>query len=171
MSININIPVDYHAFRVEYDKVMGVLFTDISISLPTNGNPNKPRIVSFKGIWDTGATSTVVTKNVIESLGLVPSGKAEVSGVNSCQIANTYIIDLYLPNNILLHDWRVIESEINSPGVSVLIGMDVIHNGDFSVNNGLGHTVFMFAMPPFEHFENYVEKSDVLNRKKKQKYM
>lgn len=59
----------------------------------------------------------------------------EVSGLNYRKMVNTYIVDLYLPNRIRLPSWRVIESEINSPGVDVLIGIGVIHNGGFAINN------------------------------------
>jgi predicted aspartyl protease len=166
MSINIKIPGTHHAFRVEYEGVMGILFTDIIVGIPMTDDPPMKKLANFRGIWDTGATNTVITKAVVDAINLIPSGKAEVSGVNSCKVTDTYIIDLYLPNKIRLPNWRVIESDINSPGIDILIGMDVIHNGDFSINNGLGYTVFMFAMPPFEHFDDYVEKSNAINQRK-----
>jgi hypothetical protein len=34
--------------------------------------------------------------------------------------------------------------------VDLLIGMDIIQLGDFSISNGAGKTLFTFAMPSFE---------------------
>lgn len=88
-------------------------------------------------------------------------------GVNSCEVKNTYLVDVILPNRIYLANWQVAESEINSPGCEVLIGMDIIHNGDFSIANGTGKTIFTFAMPPFENPTDLFEKAIQINPRRR----
>jgi hypothetical protein len=43
--------------------------------------------------------------------------------------------------------------------VDLLIGMDIILLGDFSISNGDGKTLFSFAIPPFENKTDYYEKA------------
>jgi hypothetical protein len=51
-----------------------------------------------------------------------------------------------LPNQLLSD--RVTVSEIQ--GVDMLIGMDIIQLGDFSISNFEKKTVFTFAIPPYQ---------------------
>jgi hypothetical protein len=39
-----------------------------------------PKAVSFRGIWDTGATNTVITEAVVVQCGLQPTGMTKVVG-------------------------------------------------------------------------------------------
>ena len=43
--------------------------------------------------------------------------------------------------------------------VDLLVGMDIIQLGDFSISNGAGKTLFTFAMPPFEDKIDLYERS------------
>ena len=52
-----------------------------------------------------------------------------------------------LPNDVLIKDLVVIDSEIGSQSIGVLIGMDVIGMGDFAVSNFGDKTVFSFRIP------------------------
>ncbi len=45
------------------------------------------------------------------------------------------------------------DSEIGKQGIDVLIGMDIISNGDFAVSNYDGKTYFSFRLPSQEHVE------------------
>ena len=118
-------------------------------------------------IWDTGATNTVITSNVVKTLSLSPTGKAIVRGVNSEKIVDTYIVDIGLPNRFAIRDVQVTECDINTPGIDLLIGMNIIQLGDFSISNGPGKTVFTFAMPPFKNPVDLLDKSNALNSKLK----
>jgi hypothetical protein len=48
--------------------------------------------------------------------------------------------------------------------VDMLIGMDIIRLGDFSISNGAGKTTFTFAMPPFDDKIDLYEKAIAVNR-------
>lgn len=45
------------------------------------------------------------------------------------------------------------DSEIGKQGIDVLIGMDIISNGDFAISNYEGRTQFSFRIPSQEHIE------------------
>jgi len=117
-------------------------------------------------IWDTGATGTVISKNVIAELGLKPSGKVTVHVVGSAENArqyetNTYLINIYLPNNVTVHA-KAAEGSI--AGCDVLIGMDVIGLGDFAVTNHNDKTTWTFRIPACEEID-FVAEINQLNKK------
>jgi hypothetical protein len=47
----------------------------------------------------------------------------------------------------------------------MLVGMDIIRLGDFSISNGAGKTMFTFVMPPFENKTDLYEKAIAVNKK------
>ncbi|MFP5042698.1 retroviral-like aspartic protease family protein [Parasediminibacterium sp. JCM 36343] len=60
--------------------------------------PNTKSSFQVKAIWDTGATATVITDNVVRALGLIATGMSHVHTANGITIQNTYIVDVILPN-------------------------------------------------------------------------
>lgn len=60
---------------------------------------------------------------------------------------DTYLVDLLLPNDILIKDVVVASSKIGAQGIGLLVGMDIITRGDFLITNNK-ETVFSFKMPP-----------------------
>ena len=77
------------------------------------------------------------------------------SGTPQSHQANTYLINLFLPNNVALIGIRVAESSVS--GCDVLIGMDVISSGDLAVTNHNGKTTFSFRIPPCEEIDFVAE--------------
>ena len=160
------------AFSFEYPNIPYELQTEIRITKATIFRPNKI-LKDFKvklGIWDTGATSTVINKNknIPNLLKIKPIGKTNVFGVNSSSIVDVFIVDILLPNKVLFSNVRVTECELYG-NYDLLIGMDIIQKGDFSIANGNGKTLFSFSMPPHERKINLVERANKLNDRKKKK--
>lgn len=52
--------------------------------------------------------------------------KTTVYGVNSQEEVNVYLVDIGLPNKVLIPGVVVMECNLNSPGIDILIGMDII---------------------------------------------
>jgi hypothetical protein len=48
--------------------------------------------------------------------------------------------------------------------IDLLIGMDIILLGDFSISNCGGKTLFSFAIPPFENKTDLYEKALAVNK-------
>lgn len=114
-----------------------------------------PQINQFDAIWDTGATNCVITQAVIDACGLVPVGMAQVQGVHSASVEEVFLVNIYLPNGVAFSSVRVARGGF--PGADILIGMDVISQGDFAVTNKGGVTKFSFRIPSEVHTD-YVEE-------------
>lgn len=138
------------AFTQRHAGRMNNLITECGVSLPTSADRRggaRPPIHQTTGLWDTGATNSVITEATALAMGLKPSGKTQshtAGGVVSC---NLYLVNLYLPNNVTAHGVQVTEMKETVGGFGVLIGMDVISQGDFSITNVDGKTTFSFRMP------------------------
>lgn len=60
---------------------------------------------------------------------------------------NVYLVNFTVGGNMCFDNVRVVESSIRAQGFDVLIGMDIISQGDFCVSNYRGRTVFTFRIP------------------------
>jgi len=110
-------------------------------------------------LWDTGATNSAITQAVVDKCGLKATGITQVQGVHGLQQAETYLVNVWLPNKVMFMSLRVTKGEMG--GVDVLIGMDVIAVGDFSVTNCQGFTKFSYRTPSVKHID-YVEEAQTI---------
>ena len=125
------------------------------------GKRDSDKGYSFRAIWDTGATGTCITKEVAEKLGLKPVAYTQSYTAGGISEAPQYIVNIGLPNKIAFRDLRVTEF-VGSDHVQVLVGMDIICAGDFSVTNANGETWVSFRIPEdYRHidYEKAQEKS------------
>lgn len=109
--------------------------------------------VPVKAQWDTGATGTCISKELASKLKLIPTGLVNVHTPSGIGTMNKYMINLVLNNEVRFVNLSVMDSEIGKQGIDVLIGMDIISNGDFAVSNYDGKTYFSFRLPSQEHVE------------------
>lgn len=124
---------------------LNVLQTSAEIFDQNSKNSNGP--IAITAIWDTGATNTAITTNVVRSLGLQPSGVTQVSTANGTVSQNTYIIKIGLPNGVLVDGIVATEVPALSGNCDALIGMDIIGLGDFTITNYKGNTCMSFRVP------------------------
>lgn len=96
-------------------------------------------------IWDTGATSSVVSDRVVQECGLQPFGPAQVHHAQGTAWTEKYIVSIFLPNNVTME--KVTVTRGIPSGADILIGMDIISAGDFAVTNLNGRTKFTFRIP------------------------
>ena len=121
---------------------------------PAQGGTH-PEVSQFVGLWDTGATGTVISNTVVEKLGLKPIGKSKVFHTNGECVKNVYAINIFLPNKVAFAFVKVTEGVLN--GIDVLIGMDIITMGDFSITNVGGKTTFSFRVPSVKEIDFITE--------------
>lgn len=148
-------------FTTRYTGVATRLETDVKIS--EYFNPDTPPFDFsnsitqndvFTGLWDTGATNSVITTEVIQRLNLQSIGFTNVSGVHGTQTVKTFFVCLYLPNGVYFDGIRVTEGILPAATtffpkkVDVLIGMDIITKGDFAITYNNNKTIFSFQCPP-----------------------
>ena len=152
------------AFTSKASGLLNVLQTEVSVFQPIPGQ--KPKVEKFAAIWDTGATSSVITPAVIKKLGLIASGKTNLHGVaGSKKDTDTYFVSFILPHRVRVDGVRVAEVPQIAGNADMLIGMDIITLGDFSVTNVGGKTVFSFRTPSVRMID-YV---DEINKSKSAK--
>lgn len=148
------------SFTTTNSRIVNVLQNTVEISKASilNSNENDNKKCQFIATWDTGATHTMISQNVVDKCGLIPTGIVQVGTAGGIVEANTYIIDLVLPDNMLVQNLNVTCGKLN--GTDVLIGMDIIQKGDFAVSNYNSQTKFTFRIPSLEHFD-FVKNSTV----------
>lgn len=110
-----------------------------------------PKLVTFDAIWDTGATNSVITQKVIDDCGLVATGIAQVHGVHGVSQSETYLINIALPDKVVFAGIRATKGSFT--GGDILIGMDIMNQGDFAVTNHNGITKFSFRVPSQGHID------------------
>lgn len=110
----------------------------------------------FTAQWDTGASGSVLSKKLVETLKLVPISYAKSIGASGPYDTGVYYVDIFLPNHYGICKLKVTDGSF--VGADMLIGMDVIAQGDFSVTNFNRKTTFSFRMPSL-HEIDYVVKS------------
>ena len=112
---------------------------------PQSGAP-MPEVTRFDAIWDTGSTGCVVTKTVVDACRLEGPTPATAFSVTGMTPAETYLVNLWLPSGASFVEVRAMLGELH--GVTdILIGMDIINQGDFAVTNREGRTKFTFRVP------------------------
>ena len=105
------------------------------------------KTVAVNALWDTGAMKTCISTELAKNLALVATGKKDIRTPSGTKTVNTYLIDIILPNEIKVPDIEVCDSAIGAQGLGLLLGMDIISQGDFSVSNYQGNTAFTFRIP------------------------
>lgn len=133
-------------FTEKYGKIQKRLINSAIVETANN-------ILPVRAQWDTGATGTCISKELVDMLNLMPTGKVNVSTPSGIGVMNKYVINLILNNEVRIPNLIVMDSEIGKQGIDVLIGMDIISMGDFAVSNYDGKTRFSFRIPSQEHVE------------------
>lgn len=150
--------IAYFAFTTKFSCLSNRLYSKANIVY-------EKRSYVADALWDTGATISCISMDVVSKLGLVSTGKMEINTPAGKKEVNTYSVDIVLPNkvqDVLISNCTVCDSDIGDQGISLLIGMDIIQLGDFSVSNYGGQTVFSFRLPSKETTD-YVKKINFEN--------
>ena len=144
--------------------ILRVIQTKCQISqafLPTTTAVAPPHF-EYDAIWGTGATASVITQHVVDQCGLQPTGMTQVHSVRGTDIVETYLVNILLPNRVGFVKFTVTKGVLQN--AQVLIGMDVISTGDFSITNKDGHTVCSFRTPSQKHIDYVKEHEDLLQQ-------
>ena len=134
-----------------YGQRQEVIITDCFVMMPygvTNEKGERRYCRIENAAWDTGATNTIISPEIVMALGLKPSGKCQLSSYGNDVEVNSYIIDLGFQNGYKIINLQVLSGEAHDNlEYDVLIRMDVITKGDFCVTTIDGKTSFFFRMP------------------------
>lgn len=78
-------------------------------------------------------------------MDLKPFGKSGLSGANGIIETNTYLVHVGLPSGAIVTNVLALEDE--NEDYEIVIGMDIISQGDFAFTNKDGHSTFSFRIP------------------------
>jgi hypothetical protein len=151
----------FSAFTVKYNAGrVFTLETKIGISVPyhPSSGGDHPQVFEFIAVWDTGATRTAITQKVIDALGIKSKNEVINYTANGQRMADEYLVNIYLPNNVAFSGLPVIDGDIY--GTDALIGMDIIGQGDFAVTNKFKRTWMTFQAPS-SHAIDFVDEIEI----------
>lgn len=159
------------AFTLRNDKLLPCLITPCKVSQAYDSSSNTPRPISIevKGLWDTGASCTVITKEAANKLGIQPITQSITYHAQGESLVNIYFINVILPNGIDIMGIKASEGKLS--GFDILIGMDVINCGDFSITHRNNGTVFSFQIPSTHEYDfvKQIDNSKTLSKPKQKK--
>ena len=113
---------------------------------PANGELACGRI-HFDALWDTGAGSSMITQDIVNQCGLKPIRDSYFHSASGIQKTEFYLINIYLPGGVEFYELPVMRGNFSHGRWHLIIGMDVIGAGEFSVKNVNSKTEFLFLIP------------------------
>lgn len=113
---------------------------------------NKP----WRALWDTGATNSCISSNVVDYLNLEVNDSASIQTAGGIYHTKQYLIDVELTNGVVIEDVPMFNAELD--GYDMLIGMDIICQGDFSITSSNSLTKFSFRIPHKKHVDYSIDE-------------
>jgi len=144
------------SFTYTYDGITRYIVTDIEIEY--EGKTEK-----MEALWDTGANITFINEKIINKFNLKPIGDGFTDTLSENRLpTKQYRINLILSNNINFPNIEVACGYTKT--CDILIGMDVISQGDFAISNYNGKTKMVYRKPSMGEFGYDMIKSGKTGR-------
>lgn len=103
--------------------------------------------MEVSALWDTGADRSMISKDLAETMKLVPYRYINSYSTNGVAKKPIYQIAIMLPNGAGLPKLPVVEGDFD--GHDIIIGMDIITLHDFALtHNQQGELIFSIVFPP-----------------------
>jgi hypothetical protein len=101
-------------------------------------------------LWDTGAMCSCISKRCAVMLGLEIINVTHMATATHIVEAPVYMAHLFLPNFPVFAYLEMLEFQDTSDNCDIIIGMDIITQGDFAISNFGGNTFFSFRIPSIQ---------------------
>lgn len=153
----------FHAFTIKHTGRVDRITTPVKLAKAFDPNTFQGEINFFEmmALWDTGATKSVVTKATAKAIGLIPVGNTVVAHAGGSSVSNTYLINVYLPNNVGVAGVLVSECPDIAGNFGAIIGMDIIAGGDLSITNVDNQTWMTFRLPSYKAIDYVLEANKI----------
>lgn len=140
----------YSAFTLRGIGRLNMLITEVDVGFSESrakvlGLPCAP--TRIKALWDTGASTSSISGAFADRVGIPALDFTRIHGAGGVHDSRVFRVDLTIPGT-QVHVTDVQATEFVAHDFDMLIGMDIITLGDFSVTNADGKTVFSFRVPP-----------------------
>jgi hypothetical protein len=152
-----------YAFTTVNPQFNREIIISAGIAKPQKDNHNI-EVKQYNALWDTGATNSVVTSKVVEDLGLIPIGFTKVNHAGGTNNVPVYLVNIALPNKIIIPNIRVSQCADQAGRFDIIIGMDIISLGDFSISGQGNRRMVSFCLPSMITLD-YVDLANQHNEK------
>lgn len=140
-----------YAMTMRATGLVPAIIGPVQVATPTADTVTARATHECQALWDTGASASVITEAVAAALGIAPTGRVKVQTANDERDSNVYLVDILLKNGVAFPNVTVTEGTIR--GYDVLIGMDIITQGDLAITNAGGKTVVSFRCPAYQEID------------------
>src|ERR1019366_7351975 len=138
-------PIPHMAFTCRYPARSLALTSEVEV-FPAFLPPTQPQGRKYKALYDTGATHSAASPKLVADLQLASIGATNV-GVGGGTLTTTgHLVNIGLPNRVMFPMIRVAKMILHRD-IDVIIGMDILGLGDFTVTNHQGKTTFSYCCP------------------------
>jgi hypothetical protein len=147
------------AFTIKANGRLQRIVTDIGVCAafdPASPPDPLPHKTACKALWDTGATKSLISKDLAAALKLPVVGATNLLHGGGTNVSPTYMVNFELPHGVTFRGALVAEFPAPTE-FNVIVGMDVICMGDFSVTNVGGKTWVSFRTPPTTAIDYIIE--------------
>lgn len=147
------------AFTWQGVGILRAIVVDVEVSVPDGTKRD------YKALIDTGATHSCVTKKVAQELGLIQAGQVDNhTAGGKVEKAPTYVVDVYFKGGVVCFKKNlVVEVQLTAGNYEMLVGMDILIQGDFAITHPNGKTKVTFSVPPIRDYD-FVPESNNHNR-------
>ncbi len=153
-----NIPSSTFALSVVFDKLVFRIYSSAYLFQDdSNDDEIKSNLEWVKVLWDTGAETSCISDRLARKLGLKDDGFVTVITASSEENVPYYLINLGFANDMKFFDLEVAQFRYGDDDSDFIIGMDIISQGDFSITNFGGQTVFSFRTPSLHSIDYEAE--------------
>ena len=135
------------AFSVRHNEIVDAIYTSAGVSLATEDIHSEDKVATTKALWDTGATHSCISDRLASELGLDAVDYVHVATASGIEHVPTYFTHLFLPNGLEFKNWELMQFQYSGDDSDIIIGMDIITQGDFSITNLDGRTLCSFRKP------------------------
>lgn len=120
---------------------LNMIITPVIIKNPING-----KYITIHALWDTGCTSSSIAKDIIDTLNLPYYGHGK-SALSTGELTDTpkYRANIYFDSKYYFPIHVRSMNGLYKNVAQMLIGMDIISQGNLSINNYNGTTMMNFT--------------------------
>lgn len=150
----------FKAFTIKANGRVDRIITEITVlpAFDPKAPPDPvPVGVKTQALWDTGASTSVLSGDLVKSLGLQASGATKVNHAGGASTSPTYVVNFQLPHAVGVAGIIASEFQAAPNSFGAIVGMDVICHGDFAITNVSGQTWISFRSPSCATVDYVVE--------------
>jgi hypothetical protein len=100
-----------------------------------------------RALWDTGSTTTIISPEISYALNLSNLGNESMETLVGFGQVSTYVVDLFLDDKIVLQKLKVVEMPCRNQYFDMIIGLDIIKLGNFSITRNKDNFSMNFDLP------------------------